>query len=78
MIFMQYGGNFEKKIHNTIISYSHIKISIFIEIEPIWNFCHMAAILKKNGGSEQNFDGTIMFATSIYPKISIFIEIVQS
>ena len=38
----------------------------------------MTAILEKNGGSEQNFNGTIMFATSNYPKISIFIEIGQS
>ena len=38
----------------------------------------MAAILKKNCGSEQNSDGTITFTMSNYPKISIFIEIRQS
>ena len=38
----------------------------------------MAAILKKNGRLEIKFDRTIMFTTSNYPKISIFIEIGQS
>ena len=104
-----------------VVTSIYPKISIFIEIKQSWNFCDMAAILKKmvawnkismvpscsphqytpryqfslksdkveilatwqpfwkkNGGSEQNFDGTIMFATSIYPKISIFIKIGQS
>ena len=45
------------------------KVEFFAIWQPFW---------KKNGGSEQNFDGSIMFATSIYPKISIFIEIGQS
>ena len=45
------------------------QVEIFAIWRPFW---------KKNGGSEQNFDGTTMFATSIYPKISIFIEIGQS
>ena len=45
------------------------KVEILATWQPFW---------KKNGGSEQNFDGTIMFATSIYPKISIFIKIGQS
>ena len=61
-----------------VVTSIYRKISIFIEIEQSWNFCDMAAILKKNYGSEQNFHGTIMFATSINPKISIFIEIRQS
>ena len=38
----------------------------------------MAAILKKNCGSEKHFDSTIMFTTSNYPKILIFIENGQS
>ena len=56
----------------------YLKISIFIEIGQSWNFCDIVAILKKNGGSGENFDRPIMFATSNYPMISIFIEIGES
>ena len=34
---------------------NNLKISIFIEIGQSWNFCDMAAILKKNGGSKEQF-----------------------
>ena len=67
-----YGGHFGKRdggsdffsdIFIMFATSKHPKISIFIAIGQSWQFHDMAAILKKNGGSEKNFNSTIIFAS---------------
>ena len=52
----------------SICSLKSDEVGHFAILRPFW---------KKNGGSEFFFYFTIMFATSMYHKISIFIEIRQ-
>ena len=64
--FWKKNGWLEIKYHSTIMfaASNYPKISIFIEIGQSLHFCHLAAILKKNGGSKIKFDCTIMSTIS--------------